>query len=215
MNPSDRDNEREARETPPASESGGLFSDDFESQPVKRENPYLRKNKEKTTRAPEPERESAPPPPSDTPAVPRHRTVSDFIFEHVKLFTAILTVVVILSLVLITDVIGWVADIREKQEQADKTPLTLRHIEALWMREDPVTWGDLAGYVRYRENRAEDSITWYYQVKGTALELWISGAGTTYNPTYVYLYDLDSGERMDFNKDDLYLFLDKLNISLE
>ncbi len=217
MNSSNRDNETER----PESESEGLFSD---PSPVKRENPYLRKNREKAVKAdktPKPKKEVSPRPvnseggndPVEEEA--RKRTFSDFMFEHVKLITAVATCLVILSLVIITDVTGWVEDIRLKQEQKDKTPLTLAHVRALCDRGQNIVWSDMTGYARYDAESVEDSITWKFKVNNTGLanaelEIWMSGVDTAHAPTYVYLYDLMSGERIDLNKDNLDLFLDKL-----
>ncbi len=183
--------------------------------PAKRENPYLRKNREKAVKA-----EKTHTAPQDIPADEddeggRRRTFSDFIFEHVKLITAIATCLVILSLVIITDVTGWVEDIKMKQEQRDKTPLTLAHVRALCDRGQNITWQDLTGYVRMDTDVTDDSVTWKFKVGKTGLkeadlELWISGVNTTREPTYVYLYDLMAGERIDLNKDNLDLFLDRL-----
>ncbi len=207
--------ERDANRTPEEpTESGGLFSDDYE---VKRENPYLRKNRQKrkaaetsmsapTSRT----EEESPSAESEPTAAPRaRRTASDFLFEHVKLIAAVLTALVVISVVIITDLTGWVETIREKQEQADKTPLSMNHLRALVERDDPITWSDLSGYVRYKTNVSENSVTWHITVEGTAYEVWISGVDTALKPTYVYLYDLSTGDRMDLTKDDdLDRFLD-------
>ncbi len=220
----------------PEHESSGLFSDDYE---VKRENPYLKKNREKTAQAAkiakepkdpkepkEPKikkqkpvspsaRQSSPAASETDEEAGRRRTFSDFIFEHVKLLTAILTCIVILSLVIITDVTGWIEDYRIKQEQKDKTPLTLAHLRALCDRGQNILWTDMTGYARFDTDVTDDSVTWKFKViasdySDAELEVWISGVDTAHAPTYAYLYDLMTGERMNLNKDNLDLFLDKL-----
>ncbi len=215
MNPSGNDQERRDESTP---QSGGLFGEEIE---VKRENPYLRKNKVKNTSPPKPpkpkrekpvkESSAAEPDGEDDREGGRRRTFSDFIFEHVKLITAILTCLVILSLVFITDVTGWIEDIRLKQEQEDKIPLTMAHVRALNERGDPITWSDMSRYVRYNVTDADQSITWTFKVKDTDFEVWISGVDTAHDPVYVYLYDFETDTRMDLNKDNIDVFLQKLN----
>ncbi len=226
---------------------------DHESEyEVKRENPYLRKNRKKNAESKskesphEPAADSIAEPVTDAPSVsenestpapsPRRRqsaakdratsshssegdhksTFSDFIFEHIKLFTAILTCLLILSLVFITDVTGWLNDIKVKLEQNDKTPLTLSHVRALTNRGDYITWIDMTDFVRYDTDVVDDSITWKFKVNAAdlpdaELELWISGVDTDHSPTYVYLYDFNTGERMNLNKDHLDVFLDKIS----
>ncbi len=233
MNEPNRDQENKLTEV----ESDGLFPSEPETR---RENPYLRKNREKAAQAAKAEkakqkkekkpRSAVEPPadaqestkdpspnpiqdPDDTPA--RRRTFSDFIFEHIKLITAVLTCLCILSLVIITDVTGWVEDIKMKQEQKDKMPLSLAHVRALCDRGQNIIWSDMTAYVRFDTDVTDTSVTWKFKVvntdlKNAELELWISGVNTALTPSYVYLYDLMSGERIDLNKENLDLFLDKL-----
>ncbi len=145
---------------------------------------------------------------SDFRLDPMHkRTFSDFWFEHVKLFVAILTAIAVLSLVIITDVTGWVDDIREKIAQKETVPLSMEHVRALSDR-GAITWEDMRRYERYNTNTANESVTWCFYVEGTHYEVWISGVDTAQNPTYVYLYDMSTGEHMDLQKDILDLFLD-------
>ncbi len=138
----------------------------------------------------------------------KRRSFSDFVFEHIKLFAAVLTALVVLSLVIITDVTGFVRDIREDIAQKDKIPLSMKHLYALWERGTPITWEDMRRYVRYNTNTANESVTWYFEVEGTDYEVWISGVNTAQNPTYVYLFDMSTGDRMDLQKDNLDFFLD-------
>ncbi len=212
MNQPEREPNRDPQE---GSESGGLFSDDYE---IKRENPYLRKNRHKA----EPEGSTKPPrrskpatgdAPTDATEADaphrRRRTFSDFIFEHIKLIAAVLTALVVVSLVIITDVTGWIEQLQAYQIQQDKKDLTMAHVRALVEKEDPIIWSDLTDYARYNTSTAENSVTWYFEVKGTTYELWISGMDTTMSPKYVYLYDLSTGDRMDLNRDNqLDRFLD-------
>ncbi len=208
MNDQNRDRTSDTQEE-------GLFP---EEPAVKRENPYLRKNRQKTP-PPEkkpPERSSGPsdfPSPSDTEsdAPTGRRRSSGFFFEHVKLITTILTALAILSLVIITDVVGWVRDAGERYEQADKTPLTLKHIEGLTKKTDPITWSDLSRFRRYNASDAENSITWFFKVEGTSYEVWISGTATDKPPTYVYLYDMTSDAMLDLNDGDLDDFLNPVD----
>ncbi len=231
MNEADRDPNRASQEEPApevSNEAGGLFSDDYE---VKRENPYLRKNRSKPEPAPKPLKPSkttnipkTPRQPSKTgssapasghaaPMEPetgyrRRRTFSDFLFEHVKLFVAILSILLVISLVIITDLTGMVDHLREKREEENKLELTMKHVQALTDRGAPITWSDMARFQRYNTSRADNSVTWYFEIPGTVYEVWISGVDTEHLPTYVYLYDLSTGDRMDLNKDDLDRFLD-------
>ncbi len=212
---------------------GGLFSEDYESP--KRENPYLRKNREKSKPAREPKPKKEPrsvktradkltddKTPSDAslhtvressdPAVGdegyRHRrTVSDFLFEHAKLIAAVLTICVVLSLVLITDVVSWLESTITAAQDDEKEPITLTYVEGLTEKAEPITWSD---FTRFRRETmtTDNSVTWVLEVEGTDFEVWISGVGTQYAPTYVYMYDMNTGERMDLNEDDFRLFVD-------
>ncbi len=152
----------------------------------------------------EPSRE---PPPDDGT---HHSAHSSFFSDHVKLITALATCFVIIALLSINDVIDWAENIQERQEQKDKIPLTLSHIRALCDRGQNITWSDMTPYVRFDVDTTEYSVTWKFKVKSTEMELWISGLDTDRNPAYVYLYDLMSGERIDLNKDNLDLFLDRI-----
>ncbi len=222
MNDQDRDPQT-------SNESGGLFSDDYTE--VKRENPYLRKKKDKPAPEPKPEKpqKSRPVKPektavsapdrvsfgspvhdsiaSATESPRKRKTLADFYFEHVKLITAVVTIILVLSLVVITDVVGFVQDFAERQEQKDKIPLTMAHVEALAEKSEPVTWSDMARYARFNISTGEDSVTWYFEVQGTDFEVWISGVSTAKPPTYVQLRNLMTGEYMDLNKDNFDLFM--------
>ena len=219
-------------------EDGGLFSEDYETP--KRENPYLRKNREKAKsekskpekpkpekpKREKPKREKPVPPaepsderpvenPAENPAEAsaegegyvRKRTFSDWMFEHVKLIAAIATVLVVLALVLITDVVDVVEDLITQSQQADKEELTLTYIKGLSEKPAPITWSDLDKF-RRDETRADGSVTWMIEVKGTAYEVWVSGVDTVRQPLYVYLYDMETGDRMILGKEDLDAFIE-------
>ncbi len=198
----------------------GLFP---ESEPPKRENPYLRKNKQKPQkppREPKPKKETraskpaaADAPGADDPAEeattyrnPR-RGLRQFFYDHVKLITAVLTASLVISLVVITDLDNLVIDMVNRIEQGDKQPLTMDYVRALSEKNGPIVWQDLEDFSRYNESDATDSLTWFFKVKGTNYEVWISGSGTRYTPTYVHLYDMTTGAELDLNKGDLDAFL--------
>lgn len=198
---------------------GGLFSDEYEAP--KQENPYLKKNREKArkqtrtdSRVPSPpepepegeEQEKPPVPDGDGKGYTHKRTFSDWFFEHVKLIAAIATVLVVLSLVLITDVVGVVEDLIHQSQQADRQELTMSYVKGLSEKTTPITWADLEDY-RRDETRAEGSVTWMFEVKDTDYEVWISGVGTSLPPTYVYLYDMKTGDRMVLGAEDLDAFI--------
>ncbi len=204
-------------------QSGGLFSDEFETP--KRENPYLKKNREKTASAKKKEtgdkpareentlfaaREEAPAPrasrDSDTPT--RKRTFSDWMFEHVKLIATIATVLVVLALVLITDVVTIVENAITQSQQADKEEITLTYVKGLTEKSTPITWNDLKKF-RYDSSDAKDSVTWMLSVKGTSYELWISGVSTDKPPMYVYLYDMRTGDRLVLGEEDFDTFIEE------
>lgn len=218
-------------------EQNGLFSEDYE--PPKRENPYLKKNREKA-KAEKPKREKKsketespyvpvedkPTPAETSPADPHtydtppayddpdrevgythKRTFSDWMFEHVKLIAAIATVLVLLSLVLITDVVDIVEDLITQSQQAEREVVTLTYVKGLSEKASPVTWSDLERF-RRDESKANGTITWMLSVKGTSYEVWISGVSTTKSPTYVYLFDLNTGDRMILGEDDFDAFIE-------
>lgn len=210
---------------------GGLFSDEYETP--KRENPYLKKNREKA-RAEASHAESAPKPEkpkrekkpkamsaasvADTPVAPteaaqseeqgyvRKRTFSDWMFEHVKLIAAIATILVVLSLVLITDVVDIVQNFVFQSQQAEKEELTLTYVKGL-SEKGAITWSDLEKF-RRDESKANGSLTWMIPVKGSSYEVWISGVSTSKRPTYVYLFDLKTGDRMVLGEDDFDAFIE-------
>ena len=179
-----------------------LFSLNTESP--KRENPYLKKNREKAKAAKAPA-----PTPTDVPLedeYTRKRTFSDWMFEHVKLIAAIATVLVVLSLVFITDVVDVVGNLVFQSQQAEKEEITLNYIKGLSEKSEPISWKDLDRF-RRDESRASDSITWMLPVKGGQYELWISGMSVKKNPSYVYLFDMKTGDKMVFGEDDFDTFL--------
>ena len=208
------------------SEEGGLFSENYEVP--KRENPYLKKNREKAKaekaeKAAKPKREkpvraaeevTLPSDPVESEDVvsadeeesPRIRTFSDWMFEHVKLIATIATVLVVLSLVLITDVVGVVEDLIYQSQQASKEELTLTYVQGLAEKSTPITWDDLDKF-RRDETKAADSITWMVPVKGSGYEVWISGVSTSKRPTYVYLFDMKTGDHMVLGTDDFEAFI--------
>ena len=196
---------------------GGLFSDDYETP--KKENPYLKKNREKAraevSSKPRRERPAREEVSREAPTVSEtddgrgythKRTFSDWMFEHVKLIATVATVLVVLSLVLITDVVGMVEDLITQSQQADKEELSLNYVKGLAEKATPITWTDLEKF-RRDESKAADSVTWMLPVEGTAYEVWISGIGTTRAPTYVYLYDMNTGDRMVLGQDDFDAFI--------
>ena len=216
-----------------SNEGGGLFSDDY--QAPKRENPYLKKNRDKAKaekamakkekRAAEtsssyvatedkplyPEAQSAYVPAS-TPAreegegYVRKRTFSDWMFEHVKLIATIATIIVVLSLVLITDVVSVVENMITQSQQAEKEELTLNYVKGLTEKSAPITWEDLKKF-RCDVNDAKDSVTWMLPVKGTSYQLWISGVSTDKPPVYIYLYDMRTGDRLVIGEEDFDTFI--------
>ena len=213
-------------------EQNGLFSEDYETP--KRENPYLKKNREKAkTEKPKRERKSreaespyVPVEDKPTPADPHtydtptayddpdrevgythKRTFSDWMFEHVKLIATIATVIVVLSLVLITDVVSIVENLITQTQQADKEDLSLRYVEGLSEMSQPITWENLEKFKR-DETKATDSVTWMIPVEGTGYELWVSGVSTKKPPTYVYLYDMRTGDRLVLGEEDFDAFIE-------
>ena len=192
---------------------GGLFSDDYETS--KRENPYLKKNREKAKaeRAPKPEKPKREKTaeireePEDGEGYTRKRTFSDWMFEHVKLIATIATIIVVLSLVLITDVVSVVEDLITQSEQADKEEITLLYVQGLSEKATPITWSDLDKF-RRDESNADDSITWMLSVEGTSYEVWISGTSISKQPVYVYLFDMKTGDRMILGEDNFEAFIE-------
>ncbi len=216
-------------------QNGGLFSDEYEAP--KRENPYLKKNREKAKaeKAPKPPKEkrtgSAEPEspyvavedkplypeekrPAATPAreegegYVRKRTFSDWMFEHVKLIATIATILVVLALVLITDVVGVVENLITQSQQADKEDVTLTYVKGLSEMGQPITWQNLDKF-RRRESKATDSITWMLEVEGTDYELWVSGVSTDKPPVYVYLYHMRTGDRLVLGEEDFDRFIEE------
>ena len=214
-------------------QNGGLFSDEYEAP--KRENPYLKKNRDKAkaekTKAKKekpaevespyvavedkplyPEAQSAYVPAS-TPAreegegYVRKRTFSDWMFEHVKLIATIATILVVLSLVLITDVVGIVERIITQTQQADKEEITLTYVKGLSEMSQPISWQNLDKF-RRDETKATDSVTWMLKVEGTDYELWVSGVSTEKPPVYVYLFDMKTGDRLVLGEEDFDAFIE-------
>ena len=209
-------------------QNGGLFSDEFEAP--KRENPYLKKNREKAKaeKAPKPsqEKKTKDIPASESPyadaedrpayppaqSVPegegytRRRTFSDWMFEHVKLIASIATALVILALVLVTDVVDLVGDLVTEIQQADSREITLTYVKGLSEKSEPVQWSDFESF-RHDVSKADYSVTWKLPVEGTLYEVWVTGVNTDRRPAEVWLIDWQSGDRMTLGKDDLDTFL--------
>lgn len=202
---------------------GGLFSDEY--QAPKRENPYLKKNREKAKEEkskrdkPAYRDETASYTVSDPPleaknlqstreeeTYVRKRTFSDWMFEHVKLVATIATIVVVLSLVLITDVVGLVENLITQSQQESREEMTLTYVQGLSEKSSPITWNDVATF-RRDESEVQNSVTWMLPVKGGQYELWISGVSTDKAPTYVYLFDMKTGDKMILGEDDFDAFI--------
>ena len=208
-------------------QNGGLFSDEYEAP--KRENPYLKKNRDKAkaekikakkekpaeVESPYVAVEDKPLYPEDQPAPApaegegyvRKRTFSDWMFEHVKLIATIATILVVLSLVLITDVVGIVERIITQTLQADKEEITLTYVKGLSEMSQPISWQNLDKF-RRDETKATDSVTWMLEVEGTDYELWVSGVSTEKPPVYVYLFDMKTGDRLVLGEEDFDAFIE-------
>ena len=211
-------------------EGGGLFSDEYEAP--KRENPYLKKNREKAKAEKKQEKQKQQVQTTDAlrgevtavewPAeqtaervthaeeneAPRRKSFSDWMFEHVRVIAALATVVVVLSLVLITDVVSIVENMITQSQQADKEEPTLNYVKGLTEKSTPITWADLQKF-RYDRTDAKDSVTWMLPVKGTSFELWISGVSTDKPPVYIYLYDMRTGDRLVIGEEDFDTFIEE------
>ncbi len=200
-------------------DEGGLFS---EADSPKRENPYLRRSREKAAakEAAHIEREARraakhsarPTAEGQAPAEParprRRKTFSDFMFEHVKLVTALITSLVILGLVVALPLVGVIGERIAEIQAERKDPLTLDYVERLTELDRLIVWQDLDQFHSYSTSTAKDSVTWRIRVEGTRYEVWISGVATDKPPTYVYLYDMASDGFMDLNKDDFDAFIE-------
>jgi hypothetical protein len=103
-------------------------------------------------------------------------------------------------------VVGVVENMIFQSQQEEKELLTLNYIQGLSEKSEPVTWDDLDRF-RRDESRASDSVTWMIAVKGGQYELWISGVSVNKKPSYVYLFDMRTGDKMVFGEDDLDTFL--------
>lgn len=183
---------------------------------IKRENPYRRRSsatasgiQENTSDGTE-EREA--PPVDESRAyrdrngthLPTHEKSlrerwSDFIFSHVKLICFIGGVILLLLFISAPAIYYGVRDAREQAEQESKAPLTLDYVMGLADKSEPITWQDLVSFP-YDETVASDSVTWMLKVKNTDYEVWISGVSTRNLPTYVYLYDMRTGDKVDLTE---------------
>ena len=216
-------------------QNGGLFSEDYEAP--KRENPYLKKNRDKakaektkakkekpaetasayvaTEDKPMTAEEAPVSRPVYTPAreeggYVRKRTFSDWMFEHVKLIATIATILVVLSLVLITDVVGVVEKLITQVQLADSEAISLNYIYGLTQKSDPIQWRDFEKF-RHKVSKADDSVTWKLEVGDTQYELWVSGADMSKPPSDIWLIDWNTGDRMILGEDDLEQFLAEHN----
>ena len=184
----------------------GLLSEDHE--PPKRENPYLKKNREKPPKEPKLRATGRKLAKSKAKDNTPRRTFSDWMFEHVKVIATIATIVVVLSLVLITDVVGVVENAVEKSKQDERQEITLTYVEGLSELGEPISWKHLERF-RRDETKAKDSVTWMLPVKGTDFELWISGYNTDTLPIYVYLFDMETGDRLVLGDGDFEEFVEQ------
>ena len=216
-------------------QNGGLFSDEYEAP--KRENPYLKKNRDKakaektkakkekpaeaasayvaTEDKPMTAEEAPVSRPVYTPAreeggYVRKRTFSDWMFEHVKLIASIATILVVLSLVLITDVVGIVENLITQSQQADSEAISLTYIYGLTRKSEPIQWRDFEKF-RHEVSKADDSVTWKLEVEDTQYGLWVSGADMSKPPSDIWLIDWNTGDRMILGEDDLEQFLAEHN----
>ena len=202
-------------------EQNGLFSEEYETP--KRENPYLKKNRTKVKEEKKTEEALSPyVPVEDKPVTPQRqsadedravgythkRTFSDWMFEHVKLIATIATIIVVLSLVLITDVVSIVENLITQTQQADREEITLTYVKGLSEMSQPITWQNVDKFKR-RESKAQDSVTWMLTVAGTDYELWVSGVSTVTSPVYVYLYDMNTGDRLVLGEEDFDTFIEE------
>ena len=137
----------------------------------------------------------------------RKRTFSDWMFEHVKLIATIATILVVLSLVLITDVVGVVERIITQTQQADKEAITLTYVKGLSELGQPITWEHLDKF-RRDETGGKDSVTWMLEVEDTDYELWVSGVSTEKPPVYVYLFHMRTGDRLVLGEEDFDAFIE-------
>jgi hypothetical protein len=129
-------------------------------------------------------------------------------FEHVKLIAAIATIVVVLSLVLITDVVGLVEQMITQSQQADREEISLTYVKGLTEKSSPITWTDLERF-RYDESDAKNTVTWMLPVEGNQYQLWISGVSTDKPPMYVYLFDMRTGDRLVIGEEDFDAFIEE------
>ena len=209
---------------------GGLFSDDYEipkrenpykkkkkapEDPAevyvhtedkppkpKRENPYKRRTqREKDTV--QPEREVFQSDEKGDHLPPRHKSLrdrwNDFIFNHVKLICFIGGVIAVLLFIAAPAIYYGVQDAKEQAEQEAKPPLTMNYVMGLADKSEPISWIDLVRFP-YDETVTSDSVTWMLKVKDTDYEIWISGSSTQTLPTYVYLYDMTTGDKVDLTE---------------
>lgn len=192
---------------------GGLFSDDYELP--KRENPYKKKKKVPADKAeayvptedkPYESAEVTSSPPSreaetyeEAPRKGLRARWNDFMFAHVKLICFIGGVILVLLFISAPAIYDAAVDAQKQAELQSKPPLTLTYLHGLADKTSPITWSDLVSFP-YDETVTSNSVTWMLEVQDTDYEIWISGANTQVLPTYVYLYDMATGERVDLTE---------------
>ena len=180
---------------------------------TKRENPYKRQSSTPEPVKVEADAEGREAPPVDHARIYQdHRGVhlekqesslkdrwDNFIFNHVKLICFIGGVIAVLLFIAAPAIYYGVQDAREQAEQEAKDPLTMNYVKGLADKSEPITWRDLVSFP-YDETIASDSVTWMIKVKDTDFEVWISGVSTQTLPTYVYLYDMRTGDKADLTE---------------
>ncbi len=124
---------------------------------------------------------------------------SDFIFTHVKLICFIGGVIFLLLFISAPAIYDGIKAAQKEEELASKQPLTLTYVQGLADKSSPITWSDLVSFP-YDESKTSDSVTWMIRVKGTNYEVWISGKTTQNLPTYVYLFDMSTGDKVDLSE---------------
>ena len=181
----------------------------------KRENPYKRKVKERkadNSSILSEDGDGEAPPVDDSHTYRDHGGVhlternkpfrerwNNFMFSHVKLICFIGGVIAVLLFISAPAIYYGIQDAREAAENAAKEPLTMNYVKGLADKSESITWSDLEKFP-YDESIASDSVTWMIDVKDTRCQVWISGTSTQKSPTYVYLYDMRTGDKVDLSE---------------
>ena len=129
---------------------------------------------------------------------PIRQRMSDFMFSHVKLICFIGGVIAVLLFISAPAIYYGIQDAREAAQNAEKEPLTMNYVKGLADKTSPITWEDLKKFP-YDESTASESVTWRIDVKDTRCQVWISGVSTQKAPTYVYMYDMSTGDKVDLS----------------